>query len=622
MRAWVLAGWLLGGAGFAGAQEPSVSQMLNLYHPRQPGVAVATPTPQEQEGCKVELVRGPKNSSATGWLLRDARGQPLRRYFDTNGDKKIDVWSYYQDGVEIYRERSTQFNAAVDEYRWLNAGGMKWGVSSKGDGKIDAWRMISAEEVSQEVFQAIQAKGFDRVKALWITDADLEALKLPAAEVSRLRELKAQAPAKFQSTVAKLNLGPSARWERFEATTPQCLPADQTGMERDLIKYPKATILYQSGDKHDWVQVGEMIQVGLAWRLVDAPAPGLPAESGGGEVAAADPALQPLLDELRKLDATAPKGLDGMGPNPAVAQYNLKRADLLQKISAKLGKGEERDAWVRQLSDCLSAAAQASGKGEKAASERLVALAQQTAKDQPGSPLAAYVTYREMSADYAAKLSDTGADIAKVQEQWLGRLAKFVQDYPKAEDTPDALLQLGMVSEVVGKETEAKKWYQQLATTFADKKPLADKASGALRRLDLEGKPLELAGTTTDGKPFDVKVLAGKVVVVYYWASWNQQYVGDFARLKALLAAHAGKVELVAVNLDSSAGGANPVAAGANGSLPGVQLAHPGGLDSPYGTHYGIMVLPNIFLVGKDGKVVSRTVQMSNLEEEVKKLVK
>jgi hypothetical protein len=33
------------------------------------------------------------------------------------------------------------------------------------------------------------------------------------------------------------------------------------------------------------------------------------------------------------------------------------------------------------------------------------------------------------------------------------------------------------------------------------------------------------------------------------------------------------------------------------------------------------MVLPNLFLADKDGKVVSRTVQVSNLEEEVKKLL-
>jgi hypothetical protein len=32
------------------------------------------------------------------------------------------------------------------------------------------------------------------------------------------------------------------------------------------------------------------------------------------------------------------------------------------------------------------------------------------------------------------------------------------------------------------------------------------------------------------------------------------------------------------------------------------------------------MVLPNMFLVGRDGKVVSHTIQMSSLEDEIRKL--
>ena len=37
---------------------------------------------------------------------------------------------------------------------------------------------------------------------------------------------------------------------------------------------------------------------------------------------------------------------------------------------------------------------------------------------------------------------------------------------------------------------------------------------------------------------------------------------------------------------------------------------------------YGIQVLPNMFLVGKDGKVVSRTVQIATLEDLVKQQLK
>ena len=51
----------------------------------------------------------------------------------------------------------------------------------------------------------------------------------------------------------------------------------------------------------------------------------------------------------------------------------------------------------------------------------------------------------------------------------------------------------------------------------------------------------------------------------------------------------------------------------------GIHLFQSGGLESKSATDYGIMVLPNLFLVGKDGKVVNRNVQINNLEDEVKK---
>src|SRR5581483_8070563 len=187
-----------------------------------------------------------------------------------------------------------------------------------------------------------------------------------------------------------------------------------------------------------------------------------------------------------------------------------------------------------------------------------------------------YVTFREMSADNAAKLAKPGPDIAKVQEQWLDRLMKFVTAYPRAEDTPEALMQLGMVSEFVNKETEAKKWYGRLAKDFAEH-PLGAKAQGALRRLDLEGKPLELRGALLEGGSFSIEQLRGKTIVIYYWASWNRdRCVGDFATLRLLVDKYAGKgLALVCVNLDNTAEEANAFLQ--RSPAPGIQLFQPGG---------------------------------------------
>lgn len=602
------------GTARAQAATPTVAQMLGLQPSRPTEVAFSTPGPQELDTCKVELVSGSRPGSS-GYVLRDPRGQLVRRYLDTNGDKRIDVWSFYKDGVEVYREADSDFNGKADQFRWLNAAGAKTGVSASEDGRINSWKIISAEEVSQEALQAILTKDLARLQALFLTEAEMQTLGLSAAEAGRVRQLEAGAPAKFQTTLAKLTaLNDKTQWVRLESSPPACVPADQTGGSQDVIKYLKATVLYENAGKHDFLNLGEMIQVGPTWRLVDAPSLGDDAASVGGQ---ANPELQKLLDDLKNLDARAPRE-QGSGPNPEVARYNLQRAELIQQVRAK-DKPEQQELWVRQIAECLSAAAQASPAGDRAAYDRLVQMEQQLTKEMPGSNLAAFVTFREMQADYGAKMAKP-EDFQKLQAAWVERLTKFVQAYPKAEDTPEALMQLGMVSEFINQEVQAKNAYATMARDFASHATAA-KAKGALRRLECEGKELELAGPTRGGAAYDITQSRGKVVVVYYWASWNQQCVGDFARLKVLLDTYGPKgLELVCVNLDNSPPEADSVIG--KMPIPGVQIAQAGGLDSPLATAYGIMSLPNLFLVDKDGKVISRTVQVGGLEDEVKKRLK
>jgi hypothetical protein len=584
------------------------------YRPTQQGIVYSTPSAEQYAACKVELVTDGRGGS--GWLLRDPQGRPLRRFFDTNGDKQIDVWSYFYDGVEVYREIDSDFDRVPDQFRWLNTAGMKWGVDLNKDGKIDTWKMISAEEVSQEILQAIIARDFGRIEALFITDLEIKALELPAGEIDRIQVLHKQAAAKFQETVAKLaGLNGSTRWVHLETAQPQCTPLDAQGTKYDIIKYPRATILCETAGKHDWLQTGEMIRIGVAWRIVDAPGVGDGSESTGSPM---DPALQAQLDQLRELDAKSPKSVEGPGPNTEIVNFNLQRANVLEQIVAKV-KPEEREQWIRQIADCLSAAAQNSPETDKTAYQRLVRLEDQIVKAVPSSTLAAYVTFREMSADNAAKLAKPGPDVTKLQEEWLQKLSKFVDAYPRTEDTPEALMQLGMVSEFVNQEAAAKKWYGRLAKEFSEN-ALAAKAQGALRRLDLEGKPLLLTGPILGGGNFNVSQLLGKTVVVYYWASWNKdRCVGDFATLKLLLDTYANKgLALVCINLDNTAEEANNFLQ--RSPAPGVHLFQPGGLESPLATQYGVMVLPNLFLVDKQGNVISRSIQqVSSLEDELKK---
>jgi hypothetical protein len=619
-RASGLARLFLGGCLFLGvgvsavwSATPPVAKMLE-YTPRQ-DVVVTTPTAAEQANCKVELDKGTKGS---GWVLKDGAGKTLRRFYSHN-NRDVDTWSYYADGVEVHRQIDTTGTGRPDQYRWLNCAGSKWGVDIDKNGTIDTWKVISPEEVSQEALRALATRDLARMQALLMTDEDIKALGLPADQAEAIREKRKGIKEKFEATIAKLpKLTEKAVWRYLETGLPQAIPADLARTSVDVVKHARATVLFESGGANEWVQIGPLYQVGTAWRIIDAPRPGSAVEetSDGSKTLSldSDPKLEKLIKELTDLDKQSSSLTNG----DTVVKHHLQRADILEKIIATV-KPQERDPWIRQVADSLSTAAQANVK-ETTALTRLASLEKQLVQYVPGSNLTGYVVFRGLQADYNIKLS-TNKDTKKVQQEWVEKLTKFVQTYPKADDTADAMLQAGMACEFLDKETEAKNWYAGLAKNFADK-PQGAKGAGAALRLGLEGQPFRLAGATLAdaGTAYDLDQVRGKLVIVYYWASWNGQGASDFAKLKSIIDAQNKTVELVCVNLDSTPEEAKTFLS--KNPAPGVHLYQPGGLEGKLATQYGVLVLPSMFIVGKDGKCLSRNAQIGTIEEEIKKHVK
>ena len=489
------------------------------------------------------------------------------------------------------------------------------------DGRIKAWKVISPEEVSQEVLAAVAAKDVARLQALLISEPEIKALELPADVAGRIRHQIKELPAKFDETVKKLaeKVGTKPTWVHLETAAPHCQPADAIGGRYDIVRHTHGTILFEHSGGSGWIQTGEMIQVGAAWRLTGAPVPGAFGEEPDkkGADVSENPKLMKAVEELTAHDRGAPPAAGAT--DPRVVEHHLKRADILERIIAE-SRPEERDPWIRQVADSLSTAASSSPKADSRPMARLLSLETQLTDKMPGSNLAAYVTFRALQANYALSLAgDDGKNFSKVQTEWVEKLAKFVTTYPKAEDTPDAILQAGAVCEFLGKDVDAKNWYAQAVKNFAGK-PQADKAAGAIRRLESEGQPLKIAAPTLNdpNTSFDIEQLKGKVVIVYYWASWNSQCAADFAKLKQIVDANKG-VELLCVNLDNRGEEAKAFLM-RHSEAPALHLYQPGGQESKLATDYGIMSLPHLFLVNRDGKAASRTVQVNNLEDEIKKL--
>ena len=117
------------------------------------------PSPAEAAKCKIVAK---KIDGHVGWVVESPSGVILRKFVDTNDDGVVDQWSYYKDGLEVYRDIDSNFNGKADQHRWFHTGGSRWGLDSGEDGVIDSWKSISAEEVTAEVVAAIAAHDLQR----------------------------------------------------------------------------------------------------------------------------------------------------------------------------------------------------------------------------------------------------------------------------------------------------------------------------------------------------------------------------------------------------------------------------------------------------------------------------
>ena len=615
----------LGLAMTACAAPPEVIRALS-FRPLQKNVIYTQPVEADIEKCRMEPFRGKEGRKGSGWVLKDGRGQILRRFVDNNGDNYTDQWSYYLDGNEVYREVDSNFNGKADLFYWLRPAGSRIGQDRNEDGVIDRWLVLSPEELGQEVVRALAAKDFRIMQPLLLDDQDVQALG-GAEKLPQLKPALEQHREKFQKVCGLLaHWNESARWVHSELPLPTRVARETLELPQDLIIYSRSIILCEADGKSEWLQTAELIRVGDAWKLTTIPVPGgsdLPVGPSVQETTAGrdpvPPALRPLLDELAQLDERAP--LHGAQSGQQTVRYYLQRAAILEKILAQ-APAAEQETWLRQLVDTWSGAVQAGAPGERLALDKLAALAKQIGQQFPNSPLAAYAQYRLLSANYTQAVAqvDKPDAIVALQNKWIEQLKAFVEQYPNAGETAEALWQLGMLCEFQNKEAEAKKWYSQLLASFP-RSQQAGKAAGALKRLNLEGQAWELDPRlpllALAGPAFSLDRLRGRPFIVYYWATWCQSAADDFVRLRRILEAQP-QLQLLAINVDEDQADAEAFVRKHN--PPGYQLYAGGGLDGPVATAYGLFAFPEMFLVGPDGKVISKSLHLSTVEEELKKL--
>jgi thiol-disulfide isomerase/thioredoxin len=615
-------------AATAGAAPPTVQQMLELK-PTQRFVDFDVPTADRTSTLKADLVNEGKSKV---WVLRETTGRVYRRFIDSDRDGVVDQWVYYQGGVEVYRDVDTNSNGRADQFRWMNSGGTRWAIDSNEDGKVDAYRLLSPEEATREALRAIVLKDFSILEPTLPKPADAT-LYGRATTPERIKDVTAAAREQFSALVAKLSeLTADSQWLRFEASVPMLVPGEAADGSRDVTVYRNATAVIQTGERIDVLQFGEIVVTNRSARLMELPtivAPKTPVVAQANTVYSnvvpgaetpepaqpGDAELQAAMTQLQKLDADSAKiGND----EAAQARHQLQRSEVLRQLAELAKSDEDRNEWQKQRADSLITAIQLNSSEE--AAKRLAEFFETVRQQENGAGLASFIAFRKISVDYFRKMQAPASDFAAVQKEWLENLDKFVTEYPEADDAPEALSQLAIGMEFTGKEDTARKYYAKLTESFPNSL-LAPRARGAIERFDLVGKAITLRGAELRKGTVDVQQLRGKVVLIDYWATTCDPWKNDLPKLKELYSKyHAKGFEIIGVSLDTEKGTVAKFVQSA--AIPWPVVFEPGGLDSAPALQFGILALPTQFLVDDQGKVVSRSIHVGQLEDELKKLIK
>ncbi len=604
------------------AAGPSVKDAL-AFEPIQANVDYDRPTAAEEGQT---TIKAEKEGKTTAWVVRNGAGELLRRFADTNADNMVDQWSYFKEGREVYRDIDGNFNGKADQYRWFHTAGTRWGIDANEDGDIESWKVISPHEVAELAVTALATRDARLFSTLVATEREINAAGLGDSASSEMTKSSKAAVTGFAKMAGEQkSISAGSKFLNFGASRPGLAPAGTDGSTRDVIYYDNATALVETGGKPEQVYLGQLIAIDNGWKLVTLPQMGddaaptgpysFAAQTTNGNTNAGGTApsdeMQKLMDELYKLEGQA----ESAGPD-AIAKLTEQRADILMRL-AQISPRDAQSDWYAQLADMLSAAASTSGYADGVA--KLDRLADQLRRQKADDNTIAHVQFRRIWAEYGLAQREPKADVAKIQANWLESLEKFATDHPDSPDASEAMLQLGMGNEFAGETETATKWYRKLASNFPDS-PAGPKAAGAIRRLDSIGKAIPLAGKSLDGSQVDLRNYRGKVVVIQYWATWCGPCKEDMKQLGELYAKYnRNGFEIIGVNLDSSTDIAKNYVT--QQRIPWKQLADGDGLDGRLANELGINTLPLMLLVDGEGKVVSRSLYITEVEDEIKRLL-
>ena len=196
----------------------------------------------------------------------------------------------------------------------------------------------------------------------------------------------------------------------------------------------------------------------------------------------------------------------------------------------------------------------------------------------------------------------------------------FAERFPQEQGrTAVSLIAAGRKCEQFHLPNDARQCYRLVEQLYPDS-AFTSQIAGILRRLRMEGQPLDLAGPTIDGGFFKLEDFAGKPTLVVFWSSNSETFRRDLPVLQEITAAYdASELTVVGVNLDEDE---FAVDAFLEASGLGWRQIFFSDLDkrggrNPVARYYGVHVVPTYWLADAAGKVIASPAPIEGLAAQV-----